>query len=474
MKPERFRTLLDELIDENPFAIRAALKILDVCFTESVPTLAVTCEEPPRLLVNLTFIGKHCRSDAKVKAVICHEFLHVLLRHTEQKTPLSPARHLAFDAVINAIIHRDCGPKASAMMSGYYADAEDLAKLLRPMNEAERAWYASHSYPVNSLPQWAHAWHALYAGRLVADDIEALASDLEKSAGTPGSSGAKGARGAKGTKGDSGSKPGPFKLQGGIPNDIGGLIGSHDTFGDALPVVLEEALVRTLKEMNGSGIWREPGRRGVGANPYEALFNEKHEPMRRWQRRTLAILRTHVTPDRHSRALRSSANDYRIPVLSPSDRRAFMKSLWLPFLPDSTWHGEAPRRDGTTQVYLDVSGSMNAEMPHIIALLGRLSRHIRRPFWAFSTMVAAAVIEGGQLKTSTSGGTSMGCVLEHLASTKPQCAVVVTDGYIERLDPALVRRAAATRVHVLLTRDGSAGELHRAGLAYTQLDKVPS
>jgi hypothetical protein len=334
------------------------------------------------------------------------------------------------------------------------------------MNEAERNWYASHAYPVGNLPQWAHAWYALYAGRLVADDIEALASDLEKSASVSPSK--------KDNREERGRAHGPFKLEGGIPGDIGGLLGSHDTFGDALPAALEEALARTLQEMNGSGIWRAPRSRGVGANPYEALVNAKDEPMRRWQRRTMAILRAHVTPDRHSRALRNSANDYRIPVLSPSDRRAFMKSLWLPFLPDSAWQGEAPRRDGTTQIYLDVSGSMNAEMPQIITLLGRLSRHIRRPFWAFSTLVAPAVIESGQLKTNTSGGTSMGCVLEHLAATKPQSAVVVTDGYIERLDPALVKRAAATRMHVLLTRDGGAAELKRAGLAYTQLDKVPS
>ena len=52
--------------------------------------------------------------------------------------------------------------------------------------------------------------------------------------------------------------------------------------------------------------------------------------------------------------------------------------------------------------------------------------------------------------------------------------MVVTDGYIERLEPALVRRAAGTRLHVILTRDGSGAELHRAGIAYTQLDKVPS
>ena len=29
MKADRFRSLLEELIDENPFAIRAALKILE-------------------------------------------------------------------------------------------------------------------------------------------------------------------------------------------------------------------------------------------------------------------------------------------------------------------------------------------------------------------------------------------------------------------------------------------------------------
>jgi hypothetical protein len=43
-----FRGLLQELVDENPFAIRAVLKILGLEFTDTVPTLAVTCEERPR------------------------------------------------------------------------------------------------------------------------------------------------------------------------------------------------------------------------------------------------------------------------------------------------------------------------------------------------------------------------------------------------------------------------------------------
>jgi len=50
---------------------------------------------------------------------------------------------------------------------------------------------------------------------------------------------------------------------------------------------------------------------------------------------------------------------------------------------------------------------MNTEMPMRIALLNRLGRHIRRPFWAFSDQVVPAVIERGQLRTSTTCGTSM-------------------------------------------------------------------
>ena len=80
MNEKRFNALLQELIDENPFAIRAVLKILDIKFTEAIPTLAVTKESSPQLLVNLQFLTDHCHNDKQVKAVVIHEFLHVLLR----------------------------------------------------------------------------------------------------------------------------------------------------------------------------------------------------------------------------------------------------------------------------------------------------------------------------------------------------------------------------------------------------------
>ncbi len=68
----------------------------------------------------------------------------------------------------------------------------------------------------------------------------------------------------------------------------------------------------------------------------------------------------------------------------------------------------------------------------------------------------------------------MSCVLEHVAKTRPDAAIVVTDGYIEEIDRRLVNRVSGSRLHALVTRDGDPRLLAKAGLSYTQLDKVPS
>ena len=458
MNESGFEALLRELIDENPFAVRAILKILEVRFTDSVETMAVTCDETPTLLVNLSFVRKHCRTDEQVKAVLCHEFLHVLLRHTETIGPLTPSRHLAFDAVINAIIHRTHGPDYSSMMAEYYKNETGLRKLLRPMNTSEEDWFEENCYPTDLLPQWVHAWRSLYDGELVADDIDGLAQQLGQTSGGN----------------CSGGDPGPFALKEDQITDCGGLLGNHRELGGKIEGPLREGLEQAMTEMNGSGVWRSPQSVGVGANPYEALFTEKNEPLARWQKKTLQVLKQHLQPDPRSCNLTDELHHYHIPVLSPGDRRAFFRSMWSLFLPDATWDTALPKREGTAQVYLDVSGSMDAEMPLIIGLLRLLSRYIQRPFWAFSNEVAPAIIKGGQLQTITSGGTSMACVLRHVAETRPISAVVVTDGYIEELDTQLIATTSGTKLHTIITRDGNPWGLQRVGIPYTQLDKVPA
>jgi hypothetical protein len=212
-----------------------------------------------------------------------------------------------------------------------------------------------------------------------------------------------------------------------LHHSIGRCLGNHDDLGRPLPDELQDALEQSMREMNGSGVWRSPRSRGVATNSYEALFVAKDESMRRWRNRTLELLKRHLEPDRSSRAREDATQEYVMPVLSARDRRAFVRSLWMPFFPEAAWNATIPKRTATANVYIDVSGSMYSEMPQIIALLGRLSRYIRRPFWAFSDCVAPAVIKNGQLVASTIGGTSMACVLEHLAQTRPPRRSSFTD-----------------------------------------------
>ena len=448
------RALLHELIEENPFAIRAVLKILCVEFTTAVPTLAVTNEARPRLLINLEFITRECHTDEHVKAVLCHEFLHVLLRHTSITKRLTPARHLALDAIINAIIHRQLGEKYSSLMSIYYKDLQGIRKLLRPMTATEEKRFSTRSPAC--FPSWWQAWHALYAGNLLADDIEQLAEDLSKPGDGSGTVGRRARRGDRINDADVRER----------------LLGNHDD-DDPTPVAdaLERALARAHLEMNGGGIWRNAGR---GGHPYDMLVNPQHAALAAWKAKTLAVLRRHLEPARGTprTAVPTQAC---LPVLSTSDRRSFLRTTWSPFLPEARWSTTVQRPGGLAQVYLDVSGSMNAEMPLIVALLGHVSRFIRRPFWAFSTEVVPAVIERGVLRAGTSGGTSLACVLEHIAATRPAAAVIVTDGYVETIPKERVSAlAATTRIHAIVTRDGNPSLLRSAGIAYSQLGRLPS
>lgn len=454
MTPAAFNSVLHELIDENPLAVRAMLRVLTVEFTDKVPTLAVTCEQRPRLLVNLDFIGRHCRSDDEVKAVICHEFLHVLLRHTEKLEKLSAAEHLALDAVINSIIHRTLGPTYSGFMSRYYAWERGLGRLLRPPEPGDLVDSVLNDW-IQGLP-WRgrqairNAWGALYEGKLVADDIRDLARDLSPQLGHK-----------------------DVRLLGGH-EQLDTV--SEDIDAGELPEALTRAIEHALKTMNGHGLFRNPKDRSVGAAAYEGTFLAEFtsRALTHWWRQAYAVLRRHLAPDANARGREARASAALLPVLSTGDRRAAMRALWSPFLPEAAWPVERRVPSGTAQVYLDVSGSMNAEMPELVALLERLGGWIRRPFWAFSDVVAPARIAHGGLVAETTGGTSLSCVLEHLARTRPTAAVIITDGFIEALDPALLKSAAGTRLHAIVSHDGNPGELVRGGIPYTQLARLPS
>lgn len=442
MTKEHFQAILEELIDENPLACRGILRISGVSYDEETLTLAVTLEKTPQLKVNLCFLSRHCQTEAEVKAVILHEFLHVLLGHTERFQYMTPALNLALDAVINAIIHRTLGPSYSSMMSRYYAESEGLSGLLRPMNEKEvvLCWHKQGE------TIWK-AWDELYEGKLVVDDILELARMLEEK--------------------DSECTTGPGRH----------FLGNHDPrnwLKGRLPAELEKVLKETLQSMNGSGVWRYPMKRGVGANACPVVFTAKSDKRLLWEQTAWRALQVCLLPDRHALPGESEELLSRLPVLNEGDRRGFLRSIWNPLFPEVCWKTSRKKLGKSAYVYLDVSGSMHAEMAEIIGLLSRLRRYIRMPFWAFSDEVAPATIGDGQLKTSGSGGTSINCVFRHIARTRPERALIITDGYVENPDCRLLREVKGQKLFALVSRDGSAAQLKRAGIPYLQLERFSS
>lgn len=449
LEPRDFLDLLAELIEENPLAVRGVLRVLRVEFTGSVSTLAVTLEEQPRLLVNLEFVQRHCHAESHVKALLLHEFLHILLGHTEQFSRLTHIQNLALDAVINAIIHRSVGPSYGQVFDFYYAYEKGLGRLLRQKHGAEqgserdlRRRERPTEGEVREL-EFHRIWSSVRYGKLVADDILELASDLE-------------------SRGEPGLSPGQL------------LFGNHDGVGSPLPQTLQEAIASALKEMNGGGIWRSPMDRGLGGALASFERTARDRAIARWKEETRKLLRSCIVPDQFSTLVESRPLCYRMPVLSPRDRRAFLRTQWSPLIPEAEWSTDQRRPLGRANVYLDVSGSMDGEMEHLLPLLWELRSAIRDPFWAFSTEVAPACLKNGRLVSKTTGGTSIACVLRHLAYAKPAAALIVTDGYIEAVPRDLLAKVQTDNIQVLVSRDGSTIELERAGMNYHQLGRLPN
>ena len=439
-----FRSLLQETIDENPLACRAVLSLCRVEFTESVETLAVSLGKPSVLHVNLGFLERHCETEKHVKAVLIHEFLHILLGHTLKFKKMTPALNVALDAVINAVIHRRLGEEYSSMMATYYREADGLLRLLRPPNSAEKAAVSGarwHQYACDSL---LLLQDEVYAGKALADDVLSVANSMA-----------------------------------GLISEVSlagrpSLLGDHDRDPSEFEK-LEAGQARKLKQalvvLDAVGVFRDPHH--TKPQILRQTPVQKSVPAS-WRAQTLPVLRRLIVPDPRSRLTLPQTRTHLAPVLNTSDRRGTLRALWSPLIPEIAWDTVHPRPAGSVQIYLDVSGSMNTFLDALIALLAGFNSHIRQPLWAFSTEVHPARIVAGELQTSTTGGTMLGCVYQHIRQTRPEKALIVTDGFVEDSSAGAKPRELCT-IEALIPHDGYDTILvNQHKIPTTRLSKLPS
>ena len=451
--------LIAELIDENALACRAFLSIARTEFTSSVPTASVSLGENPVLRINLDFVQRHCATESHVKALLIHEFLHVLLRHTLEIRRMSPAMNIALDAVINAMIHRKLGEACSSFMSTYYARGRGPTLLLRPPNQ-EEMWFPHGSrrtaleatdpdllqqYDWLDIGGWS-LWHALYRGNAVHDDVREFLK-------------AKDVRSLE-------------DMLSGVGSPLPVLLGNHDGSDldpDDLPSDLLRRLRQSARELAAAGML--PGS-GVTKPGQIAVPAAQDPQVAAWEAQTVALLRRMVTPDPSHRITEPIPVTSHLPVLHGGDRRGVLRSLWSPILSENEWPGWRAKPRGSVAVYLDVSGSMHAELERLVQLLHRFERYLRRPFYAFANTVEPARISEGRLITASTGGTSLQCVLEHVRKTQPQKALIITDGFVEKLK-AGDAAVSGVSLHFLLSAKGTDSVIRPYGHPISRLATLP-
>ena len=416
------RNIIADMAEEDPFACQALFRITEVEFTKDVPTLAVSLASRPTLFVNREFLDGHAQSEEDVKAVLMHEFLHVVLQHTEKFTSNTPLLNIALDAVINAIIHRTHGEAYSDFFRRFYRP-EGLQILLRTWETADKV----------TTDRWQALHQKVYSGAIAADDLLELFQSMCRHRYL-------------------------VKIQ---------LIGGHDRWGNPVSEENRKLLEGILERMDGTGIWnkpRDPGRADMMQR--ESRRREKMR-MRDWNRDTLRILEKCLLPDRSSH--RETASPLRLPILSPGDRKSFAGLRSGGFIPFSE-HATVKRRPAdSVNVYLDVSGSMSQEIDRLLSMLEGFREHIRKPLWVFSDQVDPAVFRNGRIEYRSTGGTSISCVFDHIRENRFRRSLIVTDGYIEYIRPEMLRGIDLGGLRVLLSSMGQGAAFEGKGITYHQL-----
>ncbi|MFM7181522.1 MAG: hypothetical protein ACKO2G_08675 [Verrucomicrobiales bacterium] len=448
MDRRHFDVVLAEFIEENPLACQGILSVATVVFTSDVPTLAVTLRhDPPRLLVNPGFLAEWIRSEEDLRAVLLHEFLHILLGHTKLFRKMDMATNIALDAVINHIVQRELGVPSGGFFRRFYQPESDgsVLWLLRPDSPGDiRPRCLSELKDFGSGHRDAWRIHELRKGlgdgKVLADDVLDHFKELALD----------------------------------IPSGIM-LLGGHGPDGESIHPANAERLSGIFQKLDGSAIFRRPHCFGIGADPFAREWAAAN-PRAGWMKLTRTLILKLLVPHPRARATRDKEIPYCLPIANPRDRRAAMRFLWNPLLPEFEWAAHPPRPGGLVNVYLDVSGSMSDELDLLVSLLWQLRPWIRMPFHAFSNGVSPARFKDGKLVTETTGGTCFNDVLGHIAKHRPGKSLVITDGYIERPSAKLLGQLQGFRetIHVLVSSHGTTEPFEKHQIPATRLQRLPS
>ncbi len=428
------------------FEMETFCRLVSVRASREVPTAAVTCSDRPRLLLNPDFVAAHCERDEHLFLLVMHELWHVILAHTTLYPRPTPAHNIAFDAVINAgLAWQFRAPEYRGFLEAVNPPDAFPALLLRP----PVGWPSAPVYP-NLPPRARQILAQLYppSGDGEGPDPRAMPTyqeivDLLVDAGCA----------AAGT-----------------------LIGGHEDPSAEESAARSGALGEVVRDIVSR--WPPPpfplGGRDAGgeARAWPMACADPARPVRLAFGRVLR--RVLGPPGRATRRRRTQVEAEGGAACCRTRATASRRRAACSAAPGRCGRSRrrrccrAPERPRSTLVYLDVSGSMGALLPHLVGLLAPYVAAGQARVMQFSTEVSPlppAELRRGTL--TTTGGTDIDPVLRHaLADRSVRRALLLTDGYTGApgAELAAAVKARGLRFHVVLPAE-SAWRDDLAGIA---------
>jgi len=421
---------LASCIPGGTLELEAFLRLVEIRETTEIPTAAVTTGATSRLLLNPKFIKKYCANDEHLFLLVMHELWHVLFAHTRLSTRPTVAENIAFDAIINAELTKQF---RAIQYRGFFEAINPSDSFPGRLLRAPEGW-----------PDYPRYNGEGPKGTL--DILSRLYPSSEKYAYSPTYGelvslieGWTGYEEFVRLVGESNGSEGPVVL------------GDHTGANEGRDPMADTMVRSVLSEVTKS--WPTPGG-GLG------LDSSSRDDANQWiiapskvqfsiEQTMELVLRRACRPARRGdpkreRVLRARAVQTPIPVARDRQRLA-RKRLGVYSL---LWNGEVEERrivngsPGTALVYLDVSGSMDAELPRLIIPLRKFVERGLATTWQFSTIVEPLSLDELQSgKVTTTGGTAVSSVLEHALSQEGiSSVVIVSDGFVEETDLSIRRQ----------------------------------
>lgn len=456
------------VIPWGTFYMETFLKCTSLEWSETVPTAAIASSRASiALRFNRVFVEEYCKLEEELMMLVLHELHHVLYGHTTLFGKTGPAHNIAFDAVINARLCRCWRTRRhSRLFMRFYKEPSFPEFLLTPPPqwpdkpdakarkiERERLGKALTQSLVKKTQRIRDNLYYTVKSSVNYNDILELLKEAEEKK---------------------------------VPMTGTRLLGNHEASpseGEDIPVAEDPFLASIAYEMN-QDMAKQSSFRGF-QTPQQLKVDKKKSRTKFLQVLQDVLHRAGIYEHRATPFITDGHThvDMSIQSVLPQwrDRLVFAKEMLfhnspLIFEDTITVLRRGKRPGARAHIYLDVSGSMNVDLPWIIGALAPLEKAGLGRIFLFSTEVFPAPKEGlskGALETT--GGTDVDCILEHVAEMKrekrPRKIVIITDGYFGYPYSRHMTevRADKIEIHGAITHTGRADTMKKIAVRTTQL-----